>query len=102
MNFSRKSEKYNTGLIIFINWQTLDHQDPEFAKDCRNVRLGLASVEFNQFRNMNPSHSTRPVVLVPYNLPPWMCMKQPYFMLSLLILGLYSPENNIDIYIYNF
>ncbi|KAL6564873.1 hypothetical protein OROMI_016323 [Orobanche minor] len=80
-------------------WSTFDHQNPEFAKDCRNVRLGLASDGFNPFRNMNPPYSTWPVVLIPYNLPPWMCMKQPYFMLSLMIPGPQSPGNNIDIYL---
>ncbi|XP_027157024.1 uncharacterized protein LOC113758302 [Coffea eugenioides] len=80
-------------------WQTFDHLHPEFAKDCRNVRLGLASDEFNPFNNMSSTHSTWPVVLIPYNLPPWMCMKQPYFMLSLLIPGPSSPGNNIDVYL---
>ncbi|XP_071905814.1 uncharacterized protein [Coffea arabica] len=80
-------------------WQTFDHLHPEFAKDCRNVRLGLASDGFNPFNNMSSTHSTWPVVLIPYNLPPWMCMKQPYFMLSLLILGPSSPGNNIDVYL---
>ena len=28
-----------------------------------------------------------------------MCMKQPYFMLFLLIPGLFSPRNNIDVYL---
>ncbi|XP_027182187.1 uncharacterized protein LOC113780602 [Coffea eugenioides] len=80
-------------------WQTFDHLHPEFAKDCRNVRLGLASDGFNPFNNMSSTHSTWPVVLIPYNLPPWMCMKQPYFMLSLLIPGPSSPGNNIDVYL---
>ena len=39
-----------------------------------------------------------PVILIPYNLPPWMCMKQTYFMLSLLIPGPKSPGNDIDVY----
>lgn len=43
---------------------------------------------------MSVVHSTWP-----YNLPPWMCMKQPYFMLSLLIPGPSAPGNNIDIYL---
>ncbi|XP_016199365.1 uncharacterized protein LOC107640353 [Arachis ipaensis] len=34
-----------------------------------------------------------------YNLPPWMCMKQEYFMLSLLIPGPKSPGNDIDVYL---
>nr|XP_027071970.1 uncharacterized protein LOC113696785 [Coffea arabica] len=80
-------------------WQTFDHLHPEFTKDCRNVRLGLASDGFNPFNNMSSTHSTWPVVLIPYNLPPWMCMKQPYFMLSLLIPGPSSPGNNIDVYL---
>ncbi|XP_027109172.2 uncharacterized protein [Coffea arabica] len=83
----------------FPAWQTFDHLHPEFAKDCRNVRLGLASDGFNPFNNMSSTHSTWPVVLIPYNLPPWMCMKQPYFMLSLLIPGPSSPGNNIDVYL---
>ena len=39
------------------------------------------------------------VVLIPYNLPPWMCMKQTFFMLSLLIPGPTAPGNDIDIYL---
>ncbi|KAL6348147.1 hypothetical protein AAG906_039595 [Vitis piasezkii] len=64
----------------------------------RNVRLGLASDGFNPFGNMSISYSMWPVVLIPYNLPPWMCMKQTFFMLSLLIP---SPThwNDIDIYL---
>ncbi|XP_027166667.1 uncharacterized protein LOC113766700 [Coffea eugenioides] len=80
-------------------WQTFDHLHPKFAQDCRNVRLGLASDGFNPFNNMSSTHSTWPVVLIPYNLPPWMCMKQPYFMLSMLIPGPSSPGNNIDVYL---
>ncbi|XP_071933830.1 uncharacterized protein [Coffea arabica] len=41
-------------------WQTFDHLHPEFAKDCRNVRSGLASDGFNPFNNMSSTHSTWP------------------------------------------
>ncbi|KAF5805373.1 putative Transposase-associated domain-containing protein [Helianthus annuus] len=63
-------------------WKTFDFNYPDFAGESRNVRLGLASDGFNPFRTMSVSHSTWPVVLMPYNLPPWMCMKQPYFLLE--------------------
>lgn len=79
-------------------WQNFDFRYPEFAKDPRNVRLGLASDGFNPFKTMNVSHSTWPVILIPYNLPPWMCMKQPTFIMSLLIPGPSAPGNNIDVY----
>jgi hypothetical protein len=43
--------------------------------DSRNVRLGLIADEFNSFGNLSTSHSIWPVMLVPYNLPPWICIK---------------------------
>ena len=39
------------------------------------------------------------MVLIPYNLPPWMCMKQTFIMLSLLIPSPIAPGNDIDIYL---
>ncbi|XP_077233608.1 uncharacterized protein LOC143875914 [Tasmannia lanceolata] len=80
-------------------WKTLDCKYKEFGSETRNVRLGLASDGFNPFRTMSIAHSTWPVVLMSYNLPPWMCMKQPYMILSLLIPGPSSPGNDIDIYL---
>ncbi|XP_019251295.1 PREDICTED: uncharacterized protein LOC109230226 [Nicotiana attenuata] len=48
---------------------------------------------------MRTVHSTWPVILVPYNFPPWMCMKQEFFILSLLIPGPKPPGNNIDVFL---
>ena len=48
---------------------------------------------------MSTSYSVWPIILVPYNLPPWFCMKDPYFMMSLLILSPKAPGNDIDIYL---
>ncbi|XP_020097622.1 uncharacterized protein LOC109716524 [Ananas comosus] len=79
-------------------WKDFDHKHQLFSSEPRNVRLGLASDGFNPFRTMSISHSTWPVVLIPYNLPLWICMKQPYFILSLLIPGPSAPGNDIDVY----
>ncbi|KAL4561837.1 hypothetical protein LXL04_034017 [Taraxacum kok-saghyz] len=81
------------------SWKEFDSLYPQFAKETRNVRSGLSSDGINPFRTMSIAHSTWPVVLVNYNLPPWMSLKPEYFMLSLLIPGLESPGNNIDIYL---
>lgn len=48
---------------------------------------------------MNTNYSTWQVVLIPYNLPPWLCMKPTSFILSLLILGKSSPGIDIDVYL---
>ncbi|CAN6556468.1 unnamed protein product [Malus baccata var. baccata] len=79
-------------------WKHLDNLYPDFALEIRNVRLGLASDGFNPFGKMRNDHSTWPVVLSVYNLPPWMCMKQPNLLLSLLIPGPRSPGKEIDVY----
>ncbi|CAN6720562.1 unnamed protein product [Malus baccata var. baccata] len=62
------------------------------------IKLGLASDGFNPFGKMRHDHSTWHVVLSVYNLPPWICMKQPNLLLSLLIPGLRSPGKEIDVY----
>ncbi|KAG8501221.1 hypothetical protein CXB51_003352 [Gossypium anomalum] len=82
-----------------LAWKSFDSKFPSFASDPRNVRLGLAADGFNPFKIMSTSYSTWPVVLVPYNLPPWICMKQFSFILSMIIPGEKGPGNDIDIYL---
>ena len=72
---------------------------PHFALDPRNVRLGLATDGFNPFTNLSTSYSIWPAVLIPYNLPPWMCMKHRSFILSMIIPGKRAPGNDIDVYL---
>ncbi|KAK9997254.1 hypothetical protein SO802_021940 [Lithocarpus litseifolius] len=71
----------------------------EFSSKPRNARLRLIANGFNPYGNMSSTHSTWLVILIPYNLAPWMCMKRSSFMLSLLILGPTSLENDIDVYL---
>ena len=80
-------------------WKTFDRLHTDFSNDPRNVRLGLASDGFNPFGTMSTNYSIWPVVLMPYNLPPWMCMKPTSFILSMIIPGKKQPGNDIDIYL---
>ncbi|XP_073117096.1 uncharacterized protein [Elaeis guineensis] len=80
-------------------WKSFDDKYKSFSADPRSVRLGLASDGFQPFGNMSTPHSIWPVVLIPYNLPPWQCMKDPYFMMTLLIPDPKCPENDIDVYL---
>ncbi|XP_057999322.1 uncharacterized protein LOC131178381 [Hevea brasiliensis] len=80
-------------------WISFDKLHPNFASDSRNVRLGLASDGFQPFANSKMPYSVWPVLLIPYNLPPWMCMKQSNFILSMLIPGPEGPGDAIDIYL---
>ena len=77
-------------------WKDFDKQHPTFSDDSRNVRLGLATDGFNPFGNMSTSYSMWPVILMPYNLPPWKRMKEPYCMMSLLIPERSAPGRDIN------
>ncbi|KAG8491277.1 hypothetical protein CXB51_014456 [Gossypium anomalum] len=74
-----------------------DRRFPNFAFDPRHVRLGLASDGFNPFQKMSTSHSTWPILLIPYNLDLWACMKQSLMILSMVIPGEKGPDNDIDV-----
>nr|XP_051202656.1 uncharacterized protein LOC127316300 [Lolium perenne] len=79
-------------------WKDFDDTYKDFAADARNIRLGIATDGFNPFGNMSNSYSMWPVFVVPYNLPPWACMDQSNFMMTLLIPGPESPGKDFDVF----
>jgi len=80
-------------------WQAANFAHPEFAKEVRNIRLGLSTDGFNPFGNLSTNQSVWPVVLVPYNLPPSLCMRKEFTLLSLLIPGPKAPSDDIDVFL---
>ncbi|XP_016206702.1 uncharacterized protein LOC107647092 [Arachis ipaensis] len=80
-------------------WKAFDRTYYDFSSDPRSVRLALASDGFNPYGNMSSKYSISPVVLIPYNLPPWICMKPSSFVLSMIIPGPKMPGNDIDVYL---
>jgi hypothetical protein len=81
------------------SWKLIDYKWPEFAAENRNLRLGLSADGINPHSSMSSRYSCWPVILVTYNLPPWLCMKRKFMMLTLLISGPKQPGNDIDIYL---
>ncbi|KAL5568137.1 hypothetical protein UlMin_024712 [Ulmus minor] len=80
-------------------WKHFDELYPDFATDSRNVRMGLASDGFNPFSNMSTTYSMWPVILIPYNMPPWCSMHKSNYLLSLLIPGPKSPGKDFDVFL---
>jgi hypothetical protein len=80
-------------------WQAFNREYPDFANDARNSRLGLGTDGFNPFGNMNTKYSIWPVIVVPYNLPPWACMEESNFLMALLIPGPSSPSKDFDVFL---
>jgi hypothetical protein len=68
-------------------WHTLDHFDPEFARDTRSVRLGLSTDGFHPYSSDSTAYSCWLVFVMPYNLFPNKCLKEGFIFLALVILG---------------
>ncbi|XP_023756321.1 uncharacterized protein LOC111904846 [Lactuca sativa] len=80
-------------------WRNINSNFEEFGQDIRNIRFGLSSNGINPFGSLSSRYSTWSVLLCIYNLPPWLCMKRRYIMMSLLIQGPKQPGNDIDVYL---
>nr|GEX16335.1 hypothetical protein [Tanacetum cinerariifolium] len=80
-------------------WKNFDTKYLNFAKELRNVRLGLTVDGFNPFGNLSQTYSMWPVILTTYNLSPWLCIKESPSMLALLIPGPKSPGKDINVYL---
>ena len=50
----------------------IDRMYLEFDLYARNIRFGLSTDGMNPFGEMSSGHSTWPVTLCMYNLPPWL------------------------------
>lgn len=79
-------------------WSDFNKTFPEFSNEIRNVRLGLATDGFNPFGSLGLSHSTWPIIVMPYNFPPSMCMKKEFNILTMLISGPKSPGKCLNVF----
>nr|GEW66315.1 putative reverse transcriptase domain-containing protein [Tanacetum cinerariifolium] len=68
--------------ILAKAWRTIDEKFPEIAKYPRNLRLEI-SADGVDVNSGTRHHILWPVLSVIYNLPPWLCMKRKFIMLSL-------------------
>ena len=81
-------------------WALVDSTYPDFAEEHRNVRLGLATDGVNPFSIKRSTWSTWPILLLNYNLPPWLSTKKHFIILALLIPGPQSVTgSNFDVFL---
>ncbi|XP_045831211.1 uncharacterized protein LOC123922548 [Trifolium pratense] len=80
-------------------WKHFDQTYPQFSSETRNVRLGLCADGFTPFGQSGKQYSCWPIIVTPYNLPPWMCMTTPYMFLTMIIPGPRNPKAKIDVYL---
>jgi hypothetical protein len=79
-------------------WGNINTHFPWYD-NARSIRFAMSTDGMNPFGNQRSTHSTWPVVLSLYNLPPWLCRKQKYMMLTILVSGTKQPSDRIDVYL---
>jgi hypothetical protein len=85
---------------VSVLWKHITKKWLEFASGAWSIGLGLALNRVKPFGNLSSIHSTWPIVLLNYNLPPWFIAKHYFLMLAIIILGKKScTSNNVDVYL---
>ena len=72
---------------------------PQFDNDPRNIRFALSADGMNPYGEFGSAHSTWPVTLCMFNLPPWLCLKRKFIIMPVLIEGPKEPGNDIDVFL---
>ena len=81
-------------------WGFIENNFPVFSREDRNIRMGLALDGVNPHSHQSSKHSVWPVMLVLYNLPPYLVTKRFFICLSMIIPGPNSPfEDTINVYL---
>jgi hypothetical protein len=78
-------------------WKALDDFDPDFARDARNVRIGLAMDGLSMYNMSASSYSCWPIFAILYNILPALCMKYDYMFLCLIIPSLDHTGSRINV-----
>ena len=81
------------------SWKLVNHRWLAFALEPRNLKLTILVDGINPHNSMSSGHSCWPIIMVIYNLPPWLCMKRKFMMMSLLISVPRQPRNDINVYL---
>ncbi|XP_026458565.1 uncharacterized protein LOC113359090 [Papaver somniferum] len=91
------SSEYVDHPIDSSQWEKMKLKFLLFAAEGRNVWLGISTNGFNPHGVRTLSWSCWPVILVVYNLPPSICMKFEFQMMTLLIPGRKLQGQDIDV-----
>ncbi|XP_073310221.1 uncharacterized protein [Primulina huaijiensis] len=80
-------------------WRHFDEMHPSFASEIQNVRLGMSTDGFQLFGQSGQQYSSWLVIVTPYNLPPWMCMKEEYMFLTVIVPRPHNPKDKLNVFL---
>lgn len=77
-----------------LQWKKINTDFSDFANEPQNIRFALATDGVNPFLVKRSTWSTWPVLLLNYNIPPWLTTKKHFILLSLIIPGKKAVTGN--------
>jgi hypothetical protein len=80
-------------------WKRFNTKFLEFGDNARNIRFALSTDGMNPLGDLSSSHNTWLVIHTIYNLPPWLCEKRRYLLLTMIIFGPRQPGNDKDVFL---
>jgi hypothetical protein len=96
---NKSQDGYVRHVVDSKAWAHIDSIWPQFATDAHNLKLGLALDGVNPFGKQCTTCSIWPILILNYDLPPWLTTKKFFLMLPLLIPRKKIVKNyNIDVY----
>ena len=57
----------------------IENEWPHFAQDPRHICLGMATDGISPFGTMRSKYSLWPIVMMNYNIPPWLAIKRDIY-----------------------
>jgi hypothetical protein len=76
----------------------VEDQWPQFKEEPRHLRLGLTTDGINPYSLQQSKYSMCTIVVLNYNLPPHLTIRNAFMWLALIILGK-RQVHNMDIYL---
>ena len=81
-------------------WKFIDEKFPSFSSSARNIRMGLSLDGVNPHSFQSSKYLMWPVMMVLYNLLPYLVTKRFFICLTMIIPRPHSPsKETIDIFL---
>lgn len=81
-------------------WAVVANIDPSFVTKDTNVYMGLVGDGVNPFGNQSVKHCSWPLLVVQYNLPPWLATRKFFISLSMIIPGKWNSQCDFFVIFY--
>lgn len=97
---NKTTDGYMQSVVDSQQWAAVDRIDSTFKEEANNLYMGMVANGVNPCGNQSTKYSMWPVLLVIYNLPPWLVSKKFFISLYFLIPGEKAPNGDaFDVFI---